>query len=278
MFCSSNKRNYWKEKVVLVTGGSAGLGEAIARQFGVAGCKVAIAGLEPDLLQKTAIEFQAEKIDVLPIVANVTNPDDVDRLFQEVIARFGRLDVLVNAAGRTHRGKIDQITCEEILSLMELNLLGTVRCSQKAIPFLLESRGHLVNIGSLAAKSASRWVGAYPMTKFAVAAFSQQLRLEIGPQGLHVLLVCPGPIARDNPRLYKLDNSEGIPDSALLPGGGVAVSKIDPVYLAEKILTACRKRKAELIVPAKAKLLFALSQLCPAWGDRIILKKTSKKQ
>ena len=81
-------------------------------------------------------------------------------------------------------------------------------------------RGHVVNIGSLAAKSAARWLGAYPATKFAVAAYSQQLRLELGPQGLHVLLVCPGPIQRSDPRLYPLEGLEDIPDRARGPGRG----------------------------------------------------------
>ena len=114
--------------------------------------------------------------------------------------QFGRLDALVNNAGRSMRRSILETTPEDFQQLMELNLIGLVRCTRAAAPQLLANRGHLVNIGSLAAKSAARWVGAYPATKFAVAAYSQQLRLELGPQGLHVLLACPGPIARDEPR------------------------------------------------------------------------------
>ncbi len=109
------------------------------------------------------------------------------------MSRFGRLDVLVNNAGRSMRGKVLDTTPEQFRELMELNLIGLVRCTRAAAPHLLQQRGHVVNIGSLGAKSAARWLGAYPATKFAVAAYSQQLRLELGPQGLHVLLVCPGP-------------------------------------------------------------------------------------
>ena len=89
-----------------------------------------------------------------------------------------------------------------------------------------------------------------------------------------MLLVCPGPVKRDNPRLYPLKNASGIPDSALMPGGGVKVGKIDPKYLAQKILKKCEKREPELVIPRKARLLFTIAQICPKLGDWIVLKST----
>lgn len=265
----------WKDKVVLVTGGSSGLGRVIAEEFGKRGALLTLVGLEEELLRTAAEEMTGQGLTVFPIVANITCQDDVDRVFSATVAHYGRLDVLVNNAGRTHRGKITEITPDEIQSLFDLNVMGTIRCTQKAVPHLLQTKGHVVNIGSLAAKSAARWVGAYPITKHAVAAFSQQLRLELGGEGLHVLLVCPGPVKRDNPRLYPLANADGIPKSALLPGGGVKVGKIDPADLARKIIRACEKRSPELVMPWKARILFALSQLFPRLGDWIVLKKTA---
>ncbi len=126
------------------------------------------------------------------------------------------------------RGKVLDTTPEQFRDLMELNLIALVRCTRAAVPHLLRQRGHVVNIGSLASKSAARWVGAYPATKFAVAAYSQQLRLELGPQGLHVLLVCPGPIERKDARLYPLEGLEDVPESARRPGAGVRVRAIPP--------------------------------------------------
>jgi len=132
----------------------------------------------------------------------------------------------------------------------------------------------VVNIGSLAAKIASRWVGAYPASKHAVAAYSQQLRLELGPAGLHVLLVCPGPIARDNPRLYPLEGLEDIPPRARRPGAGVRTRLIPPEKLVSRILLACEHRKPELVIPAKARLLLAIAQLSPRLGDWIVRRAT----
>jgi NAD(P)-dependent dehydrogenase (short-subunit alcohol dehydrogenase family) len=266
--------DFWQNKVALVTGGSSGLGRAIAEVFLAAGAKVVIAGLEPDAVQRAAAEMGAERGDVLGIPADVTRQQDVDRLFDQALGRFGRLDVLVNCAGRSMRGKLIETTPEQFRELMELNLLGTVRCARAAVPHLLKQRGHVVNIGSLAAKSAARWVGAYPATKHAVAGYSQQLRLELGPEGLHVLLVCPGPIARREPRLYPLEGLEDLPERARRPGAGVKLKGIPPQKLARAILRACERRRPDLVIPAKARLLFAISQLCPRLGDWIVLRMT----
>ncbi len=265
---------YWQDKVVLVTGGSNGLGRIIAETFGDAGAKLAIVGLEANDVEKTAEEMRAKGVEVLPLVADVTKPEDAKRIVAETISQYGVLDALVNAAGRTHRGFLMRTPLEEFQALWNLNVMGTIACTQAAMPYLLKQKGHVVNIGSLAAKSAARWVGAYPTTKHAVAAFSQQLRLEMQPEGLHVLLVCPGPVKRDNPRLYPLKNAEGIPQSALAPGGGVKVGKIDPRVLAKRILKMCEKRRPELVVPWKARLLFSIAQMFPRLGDWIVLRET----
>jgi NAD(P)-dependent dehydrogenase (short-subunit alcohol dehydrogenase family) len=265
---------FWKDKVVLVTGGSSGLGRVIAEEFADAGAKIVVAALEAEAVQEAADSLRRRGVDALGIPVNVTRQEDVDSLFAQALDRFGRLDVLVNSAGRSMRGKLLETTPEQFQDLMELNLLGVVRCTRAAVPHLLKGRGHVVNIGSLAAKSAARWVGAYPATKFAVAAYSHQLRLELGAEGLHVLLVCPGPIARDEPRLYPLEGLEGLPERARRPGAGVKVGSVPPKKLARAILRACQRRKPELVVPGKARWLFAISQLWPRLGDWIVLRHT----
>jgi NAD(P)-dependent dehydrogenase (short-subunit alcohol dehydrogenase family) len=266
--------SFWQDKVVLVTGGSSGLGHAIAEAFAQAGAKVAIAALEPEAVRDAAENLQKAGYDALGVHADITRQDDVDRLFQQTLSRFGRLDVLVNNAGRSMRGNIADTTPEQFRDLLELNLIALVRCTRAALPHLLETKGHVVNIGSLAAKSASRWVGAYPATKHAVAAYSQQLRLELGPKGLHVLLVCPGPIVRKGLRLYPLEGLEDIPARARQPGAGVKVPPIPPEKIARAILRACRRRRPELIVPWYARILFALLHLWPTFADWLVLRNT----
>jgi NAD(P)-dependent dehydrogenase (short-subunit alcohol dehydrogenase family) len=266
--------SYWQDKVVLVTGGSSGLGRLVADEFAAAGAKLAIVGLEGDAVEKAASEMRETGADVLGLQADITQQGDVDGLFARTLDWFGRLDVLVNNAGRSMRGKVLETTPEQFRDLLELNLIALVRCTRAAVPHLLKMRGHLVNIGSLAAKTAARWVGAYPATKHAVAAYSQQLRLELGPKGLHVLLVCPGPIARDDPRLYPFEGLEELPQSARRPGAGVRLSAVSPRRLARAILRACQERKPELVMPVRVRLLFAILQLWPKLGDWLVLKNT----
>ena len=266
--------DYWKDRVVLVTGGSSGLGRTIADAFAAAGARLVIAGLEPQAVEQTVAEMRARGCDALGIAVDITRQADVDRLFAETIAHYGQLDALVNNAGRSMRGKVLDTTPEQFQQLLDLNFLALVRCTRAAAPHLLAQRGHVVNIGSLAAKSAARYVGAYPASKFAVAAYSQQLRLELGPEGLHVLLVCPGPVFRKDERLYPLAGLEDIPESARAPGAGVKVGRIQPDCLARAILRACERRRPELVVPGKARLLFAIAQLWPSLGDWLVTRMT----
>ncbi|MGI9457382.1 MAG: SDR family NAD(P)-dependent oxidoreductase, partial [Aeoliella sp.] len=148
---------------------------------------------------------------------------------------------------------------------------------------LTAMRGHLVLVGSLASHVAPRYLGAYPASKFPLAAIAQQLRLELGPSGLHTLLVCPGPIARhmlgDHASGDKSDDryqaeARGVPASAGGPGGGAKVLALDPHNLAERILKACQRRRSELVLPRKARLLFVLNQISPRLGDWLLKRMT----
>ena len=264
--------SYWQSKVAVVTGGSSGLGRAIARELGHRGAKVAIAARTADKLEAVADEIRGGGGNVLTVAADIRRAEDVERLFRQTIERFGQLDALFNNAGSSARGTAIDTTPEEFAELMDLNLIALVRCTSAALPQLLATRGHLVNIGSLAGKTAARYMGAYSATKHAVSAYSQQLRLELGPQGLHVLLVSPGPIARDRPRQHSPDKP--VPESARKPGGGVKVHLLQADNLARRILRACERRKPELVVPSRARWVFAVSQLWPTFGDWIVRKLT----
>ncbi len=265
--------SYWQDKVVLITGGGAGLGLRLATHFARAGAQLVLADVNQQALDHAKAALQQYSIPVQDVVTDITHQDSVDRLFDCVDERCGQLHTLVNCAGRSGRGTVLDTTPETFQAFLDLNFFGTVRCTRAAVPRLLKTHGHLVNIGSLAAKMAASYLGAYPVSKFAVAAFTHQLRLELGPQGLHVLLVCPGPIARaDAGRRYG-QQAANLPASASRPGG-VRIKGLDPEYLASQILRACERRKPELVLPRKARLLAAILQLWPSWGDRIITART----
>jgi NAD(P)-dependent dehydrogenase (short-subunit alcohol dehydrogenase family) len=207
--------------------------------------------------------------------ADVTQQDQVTALIEQTIKLHGRLDMVIHCAGRSSRGSIEETTAAQFQELLEINFLSAVRVTQAAIPHLLARQGHVVLIGSLAAKIASRHLGAYPASKFPLAAYAQQLRLELGDRGLHTLLVCPGPLQRDDAGKRYDAQAASLPQSARRPGGGVKLKGLDPDWLARRILLACERREAELVVPARARLLFALAQLWPSLGDWLVMRNTS---
>jgi uncharacterized protein len=267
---------YWQNKVCLVTGASAGLGLAIGRALAQRGAKVVLNARRSEPLQEAADDLGRAGGHVLAMPGDVAWQEDVDRMAAELSERFGRLDLLCNCAGRSTRGAVLETSPEDFQQLLDINFLATVRMTRALAPLLLASRGHVVNIGSLASKVGTRFMGAYPASKFALAAYSQQLRLELADQGVHVMLVCPGPIAREDAGTRYTASSPGVPAVAHAPGGGARVKAIDPNRLADAILTGCERRKAELVVPSKARLLFAISQLSAAWGDWLLRRSTGK--
>ena len=267
--------SYWREKVVVVTGGSRGFGNVLARSFAGAGASLVLAARGGERLDAAADKLYRRGAQVLAVPTDVTDPSQVEAMIAATIERFGKIDALVNNAGRSPRGELARTSAEDFGELMDLNLLGAVRCTQAALPHLLTARGHVVNIGSLASKVAARWGGAYAATKFALAAYSQQLRLELEDEGLHVLLVCPGPIARDEPRERSEEELAGLPPSARKPGSGVRMKQLDPARVAAAVLRACERRRKELVIPRRARLLFVLSAISPTWGDWLVRKMTS---
>ena len=263
--------SYWQEKVVVITGGSSGLGFAFARDLTDRVANVVIVARDAERLDD-AVEQLGCPERTMGLVADVTNTAEVQRLPHRVIERFGRVDALINCAGKSSRGQFLDTPLESFRELWELNTLAAIDCAQAFAPALKNTNGHLVNIGSLASKLASRFLGAYPTSKFPVAAISQQLRLEV-QNDFHVLLVCPGPIIRADAGL-RYDNSD-VPAAAKQPGGGAKIKGLHPQRVVLATLRACQRRQAELILPGKVRMLLLLSAIRPSWGDWLLRKFSS---
>lgn len=270
--------SYWQNKVCVVTGGSAGLGLALGNALTTSGAKVVLMARRKEPLEAAAQELRHGGAEVVAFAGDVAWQEDVDRLAAMVSEKFGRLDLLCNCAGRSTRGTALDASPEDFQQLLDVNFLAAVRTTRALAPLLLKSRGHLVNVGSLACKVAARYMGAYPASKFALAGYTQQLRLELADQGVHVMLVCPGPIARDDGGVRYATAAPGVPAEAQAPGAGARLKAIDPDQLAGAILRSCERRKPELVVPGKARLLFAISQLSADWGDWLLRRSTSPKR
>ncbi|TWU33620.1 putative 2,4-dienoyl-CoA reductase [Novipirellula aureliae] len=263
--------------VVLVTGGSAGLGRVIATTFASAGYRVAIVGRNQERLESARSAIGTTE-QTLCCAADLTIEADAVRTIRQVGDHFGRLDVLVNCVGTSDRGAIENLTSERMIDLVEQNVCTTLHCSKAALPLLEESSGVIINIGSLAAKVGTRYLGGYCIAKHALAGMTQQMRLEWLSRGVHVGLINPGPIRRDDEgSRYQSKLDGNIPVEASRPGGGTKVKGLAADEVAAIVLDCVRRRRPDVILPRYLRLLITLGNLSPRLGDWLLLKFSSSK-
>ncbi|MEN1678929.1 MAG: SDR family NAD(P)-dependent oxidoreductase [Planctomycetota bacterium] len=272
--------SYWRAARALITGGSSGLGLELAKTLVAEGAEVALVARSRGPLEDAADMLRGLGGRVLTISADVAQPGQTAWAVQQAVESIGGLELAAACAGRSMRGPLVDTPRERFEELMAINTMAAVDLAQAAGPHLEASAeehdgkaGHLVLIGSLATRIAAPHLGAYPATKHPLGAIAQQLRLERGPAGLHPLLVCPGPIARDDAGDRYADQAEGLPNPARRPGGGAKVRAIDPADLCRRILKACQRRQSELVLPKKARLLMAAQALCPPLGDWLLRRQ-----
>ncbi|MGI9518763.1 MAG: SDR family NAD(P)-dependent oxidoreductase [Pirellulaceae bacterium] len=262
----------WANKVVAVTGGSAGLGRAIARAFRNRGATVALIARDEKRLQAAASHLGGDQ--VLTSVADVADENQAKAVISDIIERAGRLDVLVNNVGKSVRIELAKATPDDYRQYMEINFLSAVHCTNAALDALTESSGHIVNIGSLSSKTAWPFLAPYTTSKFALGAFTHHLRLE-GPSNVHYMLVCPGPLKREDAGERYNEQASELPDSARKPAAGARVRGLEPSLVAEKIVRGCEKRKLEWL-PWRLRLGYVALSMSPRLGDWIIRRKMTK--
>lgn len=271
------RSTHWQNKTVLVTGGTAGLGKSLVGAFGRRGANVVVWARDPERLQALVEEGREQGWSVDGVSVDVTDDRSVGKAALELLSHYGRIDVLINNVGKSIRCDVMKSQLDQYRDLMEVNFFALVRCTLAFLGPLTEQQGHVVNIGSLAGKTAWPFVGPYSTSKFAVTAFTQQLRLET-PRSLHVMLACPGPIRRNDAGTRYQSQSQALPESANRPGAGAPMKGLDPDFVAERIVRGCERRIPELILPTWPRLLFALGQLSAGFGDWMIhrLKGTKR--
>lgn len=265
---------YWKDKFVIIVGGSTGFGKALASCLLQAGAKVTIGARSAKQLAAT----QAELSSIGQVTTLEMDACDIDSLRSAIgplLDSQVQIDAVFNCVGKSTREEVLEVDVEKFEEMMEVNLHSAVNVARTFVPELVKSCGHLVNIGSLASKTAWPFVTSYAVSKSAMATYTHQLRLE-GPSEVHYLLVCPGPIARpDTGARYDAQVNQ-LPEHARAGGAGAKIKGIPPARLAQKIMRACEKRKRELVVPAYARIAFIAAAISPALGDWILRKKMSK--
>jgi NAD(P)-dependent dehydrogenase (short-subunit alcohol dehydrogenase family) len=174
-------------RAALVTGGSSGIGLAIARMLREEGFELTLVSRRPERVEAAAAELGA-----VAIAANVGDADDCERAVAEHRERFGRLDVLVNSAGIGIGGRVEDLSAKQLDLQLDVNLRGLFLVSQAAIPLLRESRGWIVNLASIAGTVPTPGLATYGATKAAVIALTRSLNAELDADGVRTIALCPG--------------------------------------------------------------------------------------
>ena len=171
----------------LVTGGSSGIGLAIARMLRNEGFELTLVSRRPERVEAAATELGAAAVP-----ANMADADDCARVVAEHRERLGRLDVLVNSAGIGIGGKVEELPAKSFDIQLGVNLRGLFLVTQAAIPLLRESRGWIVNLASIAGTLPTPWLATYGATKAAVIALTRSLNEELDADGIRAIALCPG--------------------------------------------------------------------------------------
>ncbi|BBD59940.1 short-chain dehydrogenase/reductase SDR [Nostoc sp. HK-01] len=180
-------------KVAIVTGASAGIGEATAIALAAEGAQVVIAARRSDRLDTVAQKITENGGKVLPIVTDVTDEAQVKNLVDKAIAAWGRVDILVNNAGIAVIGEIDGGNTANWRRMIDINVLGVLYATHSVLPILkAQNSGHIVNISSVAGRTARAGIGIYNATKWGVNGFSEALRQEVYQHNIRVTIIEPG--------------------------------------------------------------------------------------
>jgi short-subunit dehydrogenase len=229
------------DKVCVITGASSGIGAATARLLARKGCTVVLAARREDLLGKLSGELRERGGKATWVRTDVTRQEDIEALRDHVRSEHGRCDVLINNAGVPGGGEFSELSIERIRLVTETNYVSVLLSTKIFLDLLLESRGHLVNVASLAGRYALPGAGVYAASKHAVVAFSESLHFELRPRGVMVTVVNPG-----------LVGTEGFlpKESPLWKDPIVKPFVMKPEKVARAIVDVIRKRRGpEVSVP-----------------------------
>jgi NAD(P)-dependent dehydrogenase (short-subunit alcohol dehydrogenase family) len=174
-------------KVVLITGCSTGIGRDLAQRLAGAGYRVAATARNVEAMQGLDA--------ALKLALDVTRPESIQKAVDDTIEQFGRIDVLVNNAGYSQIGALEELADSQVQQMYDVNVFGVLRMVRAVVPYMrAQEAGQIINIGSIAGKMATPVNGAYSSTKFALEALSDALRLELEPFNIQVILIEPGAI------------------------------------------------------------------------------------
>lgn len=262
-----------RDKVVIVTGATSGIGEACAKIFGRQGAKIAITGRNQLKLDNALIKLQKEGIDCMGIVADAGNEKDNQKMAEQVKAHFGKINILINNAGISMRALFQDLDMEVFRKVMDTNFWGAVYATKYCLHEIIENQGSVIAISSVNGFRGTPARTAYSASKYAMNGFFESLRTEVMKKGVHVLVACPGFTASN------------IRKNALLGDGSIQAESprdearmMTPDEVAGEILKATFKKKRDLVLTKEGKWASFLNKWAPGFMDRVVYNHMAKEK
>ena len=262
-----------QNKVIIITGASSGIGKACAEIFGLAGAKVVISARGEDKLMQAKSELGAKGIDILAKVSDVSVENDCKALIDFAIQAFGKVDILINNAGISMRAAFKDLDLKVLKQLIDINYWGMVYCTKFALPSIIENKGTVIGISSIAGYKGLPGRTGYASSKFAMNGFLESLRMEMFSQGVNVLTVAPG-FTASNIRNTALNADGKAQSESPLEEQKLMTAE----EVAQHILKATLKRKKQIILTGQGKLTVWLNKFFPSFMDKMVYNHMKKEK
>lgn len=255
--------SFFQGKTVIVTGASSGIGEAVAREFARSGSNVMLAARSEDRLRKITGELKDQGFEACYAVTDVSQEESCKKLVEVTLGRYGKLDILVNNAGISMRAVFTDVDLKVLHRLMNVNFWGTVYCTKYALPHLIESKGSLVAVSSVAGFNGLPGRTGYSASKFAIHGFMETIRIENLRNGLHVMVIAPG-FTTSNIRKHALTANGSEQGDSPRPEEKLQ----SPGFVARKLLAGIRHNRRNMILTWEGKFTALFQRIIPRILDK----------
>ncbi|GAB4466448.1 MAG: SDR family oxidoreductase [Anaerolineales bacterium] len=254
-----------KDKVVLITGASSGFGEDAARLFAKEGCKVVLAARRLDRLQALAAEIQSAGGEALAVPVDLNVPAEIKVMVQTALDIYEHIDILFNNAGFGSMDWFENLDPERgIETIIRVNLIGTMLVTREVLPHMLQRRqGHIINMASVAGLIAPPLITTYSAGKYGVRAFTDALRREVRPFGIHVSGIYPGPAVTEFGK--KLKHTKSRETIKRLP-----YPHLTSAYVAKRVVDVAKRPRRTLVIPWWFRIITGFDTLFPVVVDWIL--------